>query len=96
MPRYIQWMNQSGTLKITHKVRVKFSIGNYFDTMDCDVAPMSACHLLLVPLGDEAQVEAHFGPFANSANLMQDRCTICIERTNCLEIVLDTPDGTPR
>ena len=25
VPRYIQWMNQSGTLKITHKVRVKFS-----------------------------------------------------------------------
>jgi len=43
----MQWMNQSGTLKITHKVRVKFSIGSYVDTVDCDVAPMSACHLLL-------------------------------------------------
>jgi hypothetical protein len=43
----MQWMNQSGTLKITHKVRVKFSIGNYMDTVDCAVAPMSACHLLL-------------------------------------------------
>jgi hypothetical protein len=47
MPRYMQWMNQSGMLKITHKVRVKFSVGNYVDTVDCDVAPMSACHLLL-------------------------------------------------
>jgi hypothetical protein len=46
-PRYIQWMNQSGTLKITHKARVKFSIGAYIDTLDCDVAPLSACHLLL-------------------------------------------------
>ena len=46
-PRYMQWMNQSGTLKITHKVRVKFSTGNYVDSMDCDVAPMTACHLLL-------------------------------------------------
>jgi hypothetical protein len=46
-PRYMQWINQSGMLKITHKVRVKFSIGNYVDTIDCDVAPMSACHLLL-------------------------------------------------
>ena len=45
--RYMQWMNQSGMLKITHKVRVKFSIGNYVDTVDYDVAPMSACHLLL-------------------------------------------------
>jgi hypothetical protein len=47
MPRYVQWMNQSGTLKITHKARVKFSVGNYMDTIDCDVVAMSACHLLL-------------------------------------------------
>jgi hypothetical protein len=46
MPHYMQWMNQSGMLKITHKVRVKFSIGNYIDTVGCDVAAMSACHLL--------------------------------------------------
>ena len=46
-PHYMRWMNESGTLKITHKTRVKFSIGNYMDTVDCDVVPMSACHLLL-------------------------------------------------
>ena len=46
-PCYIRWMNESGTPKITHKVRVKFSIGSYVDTVDCDVAPMSSCHLLL-------------------------------------------------
>jgi hypothetical protein len=34
-------------LQITHKARVKFSIGNYIYTIDCDVAPLSACHLLL-------------------------------------------------
>jgi hypothetical protein len=44
---YMQWMNQSGMLKIIHKVRVKFSIRNYIDTVDYDVAAMSACHLLL-------------------------------------------------
>ena len=27
--------------------------------------------------------------------LMQDRCTVCMERTICLEIDLDTPDRTP-
>jgi hypothetical protein len=26
---------------------VKFSIGNYIDTVDCNVAPLSTCHLLL-------------------------------------------------
>ena len=27
--------------------------------------------------------------------LMQDRCTVCMEYTICLEINLDTPDRTP-
>ena len=49
----------------------------------------------MVLLGDEAQVEARFGPFGDSANLHVDRCTVCTERTIGLEIVLDVPDGTP-
>jgi hypothetical protein len=28
--------------------------------------------------------------------LLQDRCTVCAKRTIWSEIVLDTPDGTPR
>jgi hypothetical protein len=28
--------------------------------------------------------------------LMQDRCTVCAERTVCSEIILDALDGTPR
>jgi hypothetical protein len=28
--------------------------------------------------------------------LMQERCTVCVERTIGLEIVLDASDGTPR
>jgi hypothetical protein len=27
---------------------------------------------------------------------MQDRCTVCAKRTIGSEIILDTPDGTPR
>ena len=50
-PRNMQWMNQSGTLKITHKARIKFSVANCVDTVDCDIAPLSACHLLLVVHG---------------------------------------------
>jgi hypothetical protein len=46
-PLYMQWMNTSGTLKITHKAQVKFSVGTYVDTVDCNVAPLSAWHLLL-------------------------------------------------
>ena len=32
-------------------------------------------------LGDEAHVEARFGPFGDSANLDIDRCTVCTEHT---------------
>jgi hypothetical protein len=42
----------------------------------------------MVLLGDEAQVEARFGPL--------DRCTVCAERTIGLKIILEEADGTPR
>ena len=45
-------------------------------------------------LGDEAQVKARFSPFGDSANLAQDRCAVCVERTIGSDIVLDAPDGT--
>ena len=32
-------------------------------------------------LGDEAQVVARFSPFRDVVILMQDRCTVCTERT---------------
>jgi hypothetical protein len=42
-----------------------------------------------VLLGDDAQVEARYGPIG-------DRCTVCAKHTIGTEIVLDTPNGTPR
>jgi hypothetical protein len=50
----------------------------------------------MVLLGDEAQVEACFGPFRDSANLEVDMCMICGERTIGSKIIFDTSDGTPR
>jgi hypothetical protein len=47
-------------------------------------------------LGDEVQVNARFGVFGDSANLTQDRCMICAERTIGSEIILYAPDGSPR
>ena len=49
----------------------------------------------MVLLGDEAEVEAHFDPFGDSANLDADWCMLCAERTLGSEIVLDAPNGTP-
>jgi hypothetical protein len=45
---------------------------------------------------DEAQVEARFGPFGDSANLMQERCTVCTACTIGSQIVFDVHDGTAR
>ena len=50
----------------------------------------------MVPLGDEAQVEAHFGLSDIELILTQDRCTVCVERTIGMEIILDAPDGPSR
>ena len=50
----------------------------------------------MVPLGDEAQVEAHFGLSGIVLILTQDRYLVCVERTIGTEIILDAPDGTPR
>jgi hypothetical protein len=49
----------------------------------------------MVLLGDEAQVEAYFSPFGDSANL-DARYIVYGKRTIRSEIVLDAPDGTPR
>jgi hypothetical protein len=46
-PYYIQWLNNSGKVKVTHTACVHFSIGTYHDYADCDVVPMQSCSLLL-------------------------------------------------
>ena len=50
----------------------------------------------MVLLGEEAQVEAHFGCLEVMLILTQDGCTVGAERTIGSEIILDAPDGTPR
>lgn len=44
---YMEWLYNSGRLKITHKVCVSSAIGSCINKVDCDVVPMDACHLLL-------------------------------------------------
>jgi hypothetical protein len=50
----------------------------------------------MVHLGDEAQVEARFGPFGDSANLKARYVHGLHEHTSGSEIILGTPDGTSR
>ncbi|KAK1678101.1 hypothetical protein QYE76_038949 [Lolium multiflorum] len=46
-PKHLEWLNSCGMLKITHKVRVPFTVGDYVDEIDCDVLPLEVCGLLL-------------------------------------------------
>jgi hypothetical protein len=48
----------------------------------------------MVLLSDEAQIDAHFGLYGDSANIDARRCTVCTECTIGSEIILDTVDGT--
>ena len=50
----------------------------------------------MVPLGDQALVEARFGPSETGLILTEDRCIVCAECTIGSEIVLDAPNGSPR
>ena len=47
-------------------------------------------------LGDVGHVESRSVHLKMVLVLVQDRCTVCVERTIGSEIILDTPDGTPR
>jgi hypothetical protein len=47
-------------------------------------------------LSDVGHVESRFGPFGYIVVLVQDRSMVCAKRTIGSEIILDTPDSTPR
>jgi hypothetical protein len=46
-PRHVEWVNRCSMLKITHKVRVPFTVDDYVDEVECDVLPLEVCGLLL-------------------------------------------------
>jgi hypothetical protein len=50
----------------------------------------------MVLLGDEALVKAVLVHLEIVLILTQDRCMVFAEHTIGLEIIMDTPDGTPR
>ena len=46
-PKHLEWLNSCGMLKVTHKVCVPFTVGDYVDEVECDVLPLEVCGLLL-------------------------------------------------
>ncbi|XP_071902701.1 uncharacterized protein [Coffea arabica] len=46
-PYKLQWLNNSGEVRVLKQVLVTFRIGRYADDVMCDVVPMQAAHILL-------------------------------------------------
>jgi hypothetical protein len=46
-PKHREWLNSCGMLKVTHKMHVPFTVGEYVDEVECDVLPLEVCWLLL-------------------------------------------------
>ena len=46
-PYKLVWLDDDEGMIIDKQVEVKFSIGNFEDSVLCDVVPMEACHILL-------------------------------------------------
>jgi hypothetical protein len=42
------WLSDAGDIKIGYRVKVPFKVGEYVNTVECVVAPMTVCHLLLL------------------------------------------------
>ena len=45
-PHRLQWLNDSGEVKVTKQVVVPFSIGKYVNEIMYDVVPMQVSHLV--------------------------------------------------
>jgi hypothetical protein len=43
----MQWINGVGKLKVTHRVKVPFTMDGYVDKVECDVLSLHVCHILL-------------------------------------------------
>lgn len=46
-PYKLQWLNESGKVRVNKRVLINFSIGSYSDKVVCDVVPMHVGHILL-------------------------------------------------
>jgi hypothetical protein len=66
--------------------------------MVCPNEPLALKSFWMHPMvhqGDEAQMDARFGPLGDSANLAQDRHLVCAEHTTGSKIILDTHNTIP-
>jgi hypothetical protein len=76
-PYKLQWLNDSGEVKVNKQVLVSFSIGRYKDEVFCDVVPMHASHILLGRPWQFDRKAIHDG-FKNRHSFVKDNRTITL------------------
>ncbi|KAK1550657.1 hypothetical protein Q3G72_022551 [Acer saccharum] len=69
-PYKLQWLNDSGEVRVTKQVLVAFRIGKYEDEVLCDVVPMHATHILLGRPWQFDRRETHDGARGSKKYLM--------------------------
>src|SRR3954463_13647894 len=76
-PYRLQWLNDSGEVKVNKQALVSFSIGRYEDEILCDVVPMQAGHLLLGRPWQFGRRAKHDG-FANKYSFVHNQRNITL------------------
>ncbi|XP_068639431.1 uncharacterized protein [Aristolochia californica] len=76
-PYKLQWLNDSGEIKVIKQVVVPFQIDTYEDEVLCDVVPMQAGHLLLGRSWQFDQRVQHDG-FTNKYTFLHNQRTITL------------------
>ena len=75
-PYKLQWLNDSGEVRVNKQVLISFSIGKFKDEVLCDVVPMQAGHLLGRPWQFDRKVK-HDG-FTNKYSFMHNQRTVTL------------------
>ena len=76
-PYKLQWLDDSGEVKVNKQVLVTFQISKYEDELLCDVVSMPAGHLLLrAPWQFNRRVK--HGGFTNKYSFVFDQCNIIL------------------
>jgi hypothetical protein len=76
-PYKLQWLNDSGEIRVNKQVLVAFRIGKYEDEVLCDIVPMQAGHLLL---GRPRQFDRHvkYDGFMNKYSFVLNQRSITL------------------
>ena len=75
-PYKLQWLNDSGEVRVNKQVLISFSIGKFKDEVLCDVVPMQVGHLLGRPWQLDRKVK-HDG-FTNKYSFMHNQQTVTL------------------